>query len=445
MLSRIQMLLLTSMLYVLQFNLSQCLTPTGIPYVTNRGGPLVGEELLLLQGIPADDLVLTKESESNLSDLAGNAMTTCVVGACILSGLLHGHDVLMAQGAPSDEEGGCIVSSLVPRPLGPPSEVSITQQFGDYEDKILDLGQAHFVDEAFLSNLLLESWLSSRKCVDEGPDESISDVLECQDCGQTASVEAANPPRNYEQHNFAPMDIDRVHPPTFRAKLLSALPTMLRIRSLDVREIEKPEDVKGKIWMEWQERVVECVSSQFRFAQLDRRHYWSVIYRSSSGTSRLELRLYKSYAEWLLFAEAPCKRGPLRDFLERPVARFHVVASSGSILVGKCEVRLPVMTTTSITVEAIGKPTESWRQRLGLKGEFETETQFEKLRVTLDGADDVLKATVDGVYEYLPLCGGACGSTHKKQQDSSSESPLFFLLESGRATLPKDGKHICLF
>jgi hypothetical protein len=45
-----------------------------VPYVTNRGGPLVGEELLLLQGIPADDLLLTKESEDNLKDLAGNAM-----------------------------------------------------------------------------------------------------------------------------------------------------------------------------------------------------------------------------------------------------------------------------------------------------------------------------------------------------------------------------------
>lgn len=43
--------------------------------MTNRGGPLVGEELLLLQGIPADDLLLTKETEDNLKDLAGNAVS----------------------------------------------------------------------------------------------------------------------------------------------------------------------------------------------------------------------------------------------------------------------------------------------------------------------------------------------------------------------------------
>jgi len=49
---------------------------TGIMYVTHRGGPLIGDELLLLQGIPADDLIFTHETEDNLKDLAGNAMST---------------------------------------------------------------------------------------------------------------------------------------------------------------------------------------------------------------------------------------------------------------------------------------------------------------------------------------------------------------------------------
>ena len=57
-----------------KLGLCQCLTPTGVFYVSNRGGPLVGEELLSLQGIPVDDLMFTKESEANLKDLAGNAV-----------------------------------------------------------------------------------------------------------------------------------------------------------------------------------------------------------------------------------------------------------------------------------------------------------------------------------------------------------------------------------
>jgi hypothetical protein len=35
---------------------------------------MVGEELLALQGIPSDDLLLTKETEDQLKDLAGTYM-----------------------------------------------------------------------------------------------------------------------------------------------------------------------------------------------------------------------------------------------------------------------------------------------------------------------------------------------------------------------------------
>lgn len=45
------------------------------------------EEMLLLQGIPANDLLLTKETEDNLKDLAGNAMSSTVVGCSILCAL----------------------------------------------------------------------------------------------------------------------------------------------------------------------------------------------------------------------------------------------------------------------------------------------------------------------------------------------------------------------
>jgi site-specific DNA-cytosine methylase len=74
-----------------------CLTPSMVPYVTNRGGPLVGIEALSLQGIPVDDLLLTRESEDQMADLAGNAMTSTVVGACMLSALILGNHSLLAH------------------------------------------------------------------------------------------------------------------------------------------------------------------------------------------------------------------------------------------------------------------------------------------------------------------------------------------------------------
>lgn len=431
--------------------LSQCLTPTGIPYVTNRGGPLVGEELLSLQGIPADDLLLTKESEANISDLAGNAMSTTVVGACILSALVQGHGALSVHkmsAKEAKETCGHIVSSLVPRPLLPISEVEVTEDFADYnESKVLHLGQHEDVNKEFLAKILNEGWLSSRKCVSESPLEAmpVAKIKECRKCGHTASDDCATPTRKYEEHDFHPMENDaarRVHPPTFRRMLLDALPMVLEISNLgvDVSTLKKPETVNDKLWNNWKDRVAQCAHSEFRFAQLNRNQIWSATYLSNSVDSRLELRLYKDYAVWLLFAEAPCKKGELRDFLERPVARFKVSVSSGSLLAGKCELCLPVESTAKLTIENIGEPVASWRNRLDLI-QYRNEVQFEKLQVSVETENEELKGRVSGIYEYLPLCGGACGSMHRKLSKDDGE-PVFFFLESGRKTLPRDDAYV---
>ncbi|KAF1816302.1 hypothetical protein P152DRAFT_470338 [Eremomyces bilateralis CBS 781.70] len=65
-----------------------CITPRGVKYLTYKGRSLTGFELLHLQGIPIDTISLTNETDEELSDLAGNAMSTTVIGASILSAML---------------------------------------------------------------------------------------------------------------------------------------------------------------------------------------------------------------------------------------------------------------------------------------------------------------------------------------------------------------------
>src|ERR1700729_3185899 len=73
-----------------------CLTPSMIPYITNHGGLMVGLEALSMQGLPIDELLLTRETEDRLADLAGNAMSTTVVGASILAALAAGMKLFKA-------------------------------------------------------------------------------------------------------------------------------------------------------------------------------------------------------------------------------------------------------------------------------------------------------------------------------------------------------------
>ncbi|KAG7339316.1 SNF2 family helicase [Nitzschia inconspicua] len=62
-----------------------CISPGGEFFVTNLGRPLLGCEKLLLQGIPYFRLLLGNETEVQLGDLAGNAMSLTVVCATLLA------------------------------------------------------------------------------------------------------------------------------------------------------------------------------------------------------------------------------------------------------------------------------------------------------------------------------------------------------------------------
>lgn len=64
-----------------------CISPGGEFFVTNLGRPLLGCEKLLLQGIPFFRLLLGNETEVQLGDLAGNAMSLTVVGATLLAAI----------------------------------------------------------------------------------------------------------------------------------------------------------------------------------------------------------------------------------------------------------------------------------------------------------------------------------------------------------------------
>ncbi|KAI3317995.1 hypothetical protein HD806DRAFT_513365 [Xylariaceae sp. AK1471] len=73
------------------FGVTGCLTPRGLNLITDQGRLVTGFEALNLQGLPLRDLDLTRESQDELRDLAGNAMTTTVVGAGLISLLIAIH------------------------------------------------------------------------------------------------------------------------------------------------------------------------------------------------------------------------------------------------------------------------------------------------------------------------------------------------------------------
>ncbi|KAI1462616.1 hypothetical protein F4805DRAFT_3442 [Annulohypoxylon moriforme] len=62
-----------------------CLTPNGIHYISNQCRMVSGFETLALQGLPLYRMEFATETQDQLRDLAGNAMSTTVVGAVIVA------------------------------------------------------------------------------------------------------------------------------------------------------------------------------------------------------------------------------------------------------------------------------------------------------------------------------------------------------------------------
>ncbi|KAL2130896.1 hypothetical protein VTI74DRAFT_5802 [Chaetomium olivicolor] len=183
-----------------------CITPSGLPVVTDLLRPVTGTEALALQGLPVDELVISTETQAQLRDLAGNAMTVTVVGAATLALIL----------AVSVKHRDLFGKAETPQPnrgtyIDPP------------QDESLAIGRPDIIP-ANVHHLLTLSKRMVRVC--HCPTRP-SQILVCKDCGTTACPACRGNP----EHNFHPDNSTNPDLSADKAKVLlkEALPHILRL------------------------------------------------------------------------------------------------------------------------------------------------------------------------------------------------------------------------
>ncbi|KAI9675585.1 MAG: hypothetical protein M1817_000951 [Caeruleum heppii] len=410
------------------FGITGCITPTGCPYVTNRGGPLVGLEALAMQGLPIDKLMLTRESQRQLQDLAGNAMTSTVVGAAILGALIVGHPALV-----KDEDHSMVLDTSVNVEShiceGPAMAV-----------RNIDLSHS---GPALVSSLLQDSERSARKCLCEGRLLMTSRPLQrCKLCGHTTCVKCGgNPAHQYEVSAKEEVD-QRLTPGEFEDRLKEALSMRLVVSGLTLPALEKLKSqsgvaCNGRDWGLLGRAIEPAFGEELRFHSVKRAQIWTVYYESDH--SRLELILWPRQAEWRLFGK-PARTEPansrIRRLLERPLARMR--PSGQSLIMGHWEFCLPLIQSFPVRITGKGNLVRSFESKLGLQeAKYASKTIYPTLSVSLDQhALDRLDSNIAGEYDLLPVCGMASGSLHKKVS-SDDQPPLFLFLDPTRLGDPK--------
>ena len=409
---------------------------------------MVGLEALSMQGLPVDKLLLTRETEDQLADLAGNAMSTTVVGACMLAALVTGKKLLKAgddmQSYEMKASGSSDFEAKDPMEVDPVESLPEGTVVGEEQlvHRPLELSMTNsspFVD------LLMNADRSSRLCQCEGRvDMTTRELFRCVDCDTSSCKKCGGRP----EHNPATIDFDanpRLPPSDFSKELKMALPMCITLSNVTQELLDSLKDeaeitIPENRWAQWSTAVLRAAGSELRFAETKRQENWSAVYRSPVAS--LELLLHPQQPEWRLYAQpedSDPANAEIRRILELPIGRSSL---GDGLFTGRWEFALPYVTSIPVKIKGVGEPVLSWEARLGLMSDdFKKKLVHSRLEITVP-KDDIgkLDRDISGVYTLLDKCGTANGALHKKEptEVDSGLPSLFMLLDPHRTDDSED-------
>jgi hypothetical protein len=369
-----------------------CITPGGCHFASNRQDALTGSQTLVLQGMPLDKLHFAGESQREYQDLAGNAMTTTVIGASLISAIMHGYKVFRSDPLAGNQDACSRLPSTTKNRLVQVSAMEKQRHCQPAPDSLK------------VAQLLAEANLTSRKCSCEG-DQRISekDIRICSGCGHTACATCASNPR-HQYTNGPPRSSRGQTPGAFIKAWRSQLPPRLNLANFTgLHEVHKRNGAYAKRILE-----VDIGSQQFCLSEFVRcDNEWRIAYVGNGARLVLSVGIK---AQWLLYVD--CLRelpsnSELRKALETPVARADI---SDSLLGAAWEIFVPSGEKSPLQVRGSALRSKSWRNSLGLLS-YQDENVPTKIHVKGQSEDtDVLR----GEYVHLPHCGTAEGSLYKR-------------------------------
>jgi hypothetical protein len=454
----------------MRLGISPCLTPSMIPFLTARGGPMTGLEALSLQGLPIEELLLTRETEDQLMDLAGNAMSTTVVGTATCVGLILGYHLLKPGNGETEMTSVEAVDDVADHIVG---EDDLTVRPLDLTSTSADKTSLS------LSELREMAAKSVRMCVCEGRTGVTSAIIKrCVACGATACARCAGRPEHEyvdvifgetqkeqdEEANVEGRKVvhepARLQPRDFERALKRVLPMCVQIDGIkaalgalgetedvemaegsDADESEKHKKAVKEGSDSIRRNIVrkaldEVTGVELRFVTLKRQEIWVAVYEAPNA--RLELHIYPHGPEWRLYgvSASSVPSGALeRVVLAQPLARCIVGDDAKDLLnVKQWEVSVPEARTFDVKIKGAGEKVPSWESRLGLQGKFRDKFVWRKLCLEGDGLDDV-----GGEYRLLEKCGTAAGSLHIRETASNGPPTYLFFDPSRGGDFSNDG------
>lgn len=180
-----------------QVGQSPCVTPNGIQFLTAQGRPLMGSEAFALQGIDSSKLVPSTESEKEWRDLAGNAMTTTVIGSAILAAIVSEFNVCKNSEKGLKDHSRDVINDFRGEGREDFDDKDMVKISDGYDENLFGVIVAELLD-------LYKQSRSYCPCDGLGIRNRANHLSICNDCGEIRCKFCAGNP----QHNFRPFSIN---------------------------------------------------------------------------------------------------------------------------------------------------------------------------------------------------------------------------------------------
>ncbi|KAF4618425.1 hypothetical protein G7Y89_g14878 [Cudoniella acicularis] len=398
-----------------------CLTPSGAPFSTTRGSKFDGVETMYLQGIPTEQLNLTRLGQAQLQDMAGNAMTSTVAGAVVLSAVAIFRDLFEFNSNSLGEDEGNSVKAIS----------------GSNElQEVIRSPVSH--EKMSVTKALAHAQLTRRLCYCEGrTNMKDAKFKRCSKCLHTACRSCAKSPK----HSYVPVPATftqpREDPICFESLLRQSLPMEIRLSNLSQEDIineldqiytKHHADIDDRVWENIRERIQNTLRSTVFCKNMRRAEYWEVIYESPAA--RLVLTISETAVRWDLYANVssePLGSDVGKYLREFPIARME--PSGEDLTKGFWKFWLPKTRQHDATITSYGGIQKTYLNHIGLLDHANT---YNLTNVRVDISESKMQyfeEDIRGEYESSPQCGQAYNSLHVKKDTVGLANPLFLYYE----------------
>lgn len=279
-----------------------CVTPGGDVILPHKGRPILGCEKLLLQGLPYFRLALQNETEVQLGDLAGNAMSLTVVSACMLGAILAEQarqEIKVKKLKPdsSNKERKEFADMIFERfqKIKPQLRKEATNNLKAQDSRIVpemkSCAMKLFRDLASLADEAIDTSVLCT-CESSGRNSRSEHFVQCETCRVTCcrNCLSDNAGYNLSSHKTSEFSVSRENHDSgrFQTKLRSLLPASLYLTASGLEEIESFGHQHSK-------NIISLADCPFNLHRIKRdRRKWIITYyarKNDVGEAIAELRI----------------------------------------------------------------------------------------------------------------------------------------------------------